>query len=530
MAAQRRRLLPLVLSALLLLLLSVASTARGEPDSTDTPADVAARWSRLDPKRWSLRQLVEALPLLEPPDGFEVSLYHPSKLLDNARSLALSGASRHPGGPVIVYVSTKLANKTYALVDADGDGVAERATTLVDGVDTPQGLDWRDGDLYVSGWRGGKGFVWRLPAVDAYALRGERYPFEAAAQVVTSSLPGDRWHGERYMRFGPDGLLYVSIGAPCDACAERTSPEGVVFASIYSLNVSEGGDRGLRLFARGLRNVVGIDWHPDRPRDAYFTTNGRDGLGDDRPDCTLARADVPGLNFGFPYCHQVGDGDPYLRALGPGRPLPDPQLNARGSALNCSLRRSYRRPVQALGPHVAPLGLRFYRWDAASGWPRRYDRAAIVAEHGSWDRSSKIGYRLALVRVDYGDGGGGGTAGGNGTAGGSGGGGSSGAPRAVAHEAFVTGWVGGKPGDPKASQVSWGRPADVLQLPDGSLLVSDDGAHTVYRLHYTGRSKRSRRGAPPASPNHGGEAKARSSRAALLFCVLLAAAALLQPL
>lgn len=519
---RRRSLLRFVfVAATVAALATLAAPAAAAPASSDVPADVAARWSRLNTKAWSVQKLKNALPLLQLPDGFDVDLYYQDGLLDNARSLALSGASK-VGGPVIVFVSTKLANRTYALVDEDGDGRAERATTLFDSVDTPQGLDWRGGDLFVSGWRRGKGMVWRLPGVDQFALSGEKYPFESRAQVVTSSLPGERWHGERYMRFSPPpanggggggdgGLLHISIGAPCDVCAERTSPDGVVFSSIYTLNVTDGA---LRLYARGLRNVVGMDWHPDRRGDLYFTTNGRDGMGDDQPDCTLAMAraeeeSVP--DFGFPYCHQRGRGDPYARDVGPGAPLSDPKLNpGGGSARNCSLRRSYRRPVQALGPHVAPLGMRFYRWQAGvpGAWPREeYDRAAIIAEHGSWDRSSKIGYKLKLVRVDYSDQQQ-----------------QQQQPRATAHRDFVTGWVGGRPGDPKESQKSWGRPADVLQLPDGSLLVSDDGAHTVYRIAYTGKP---RGPAPPlAEANQGADAK-RWARAAPAASLLLASLAML---
>jgi glucose/arabinose dehydrogenase len=285
--------------------------------------------------------------------------------------------------------------------------------------------------------------------------------------VISRRLPTDRWHGERYMRFGPDGLLYVSIGAPCDVCLESTSPKGLTYSSIYTLNVTLGDNGGWKLFARGLRNVVGFDWHPDRPSDLYFTENGRDNMGDDTPECELNRAERPGLFFGFPECHtHSAAGDPYLRAAGDaGVPLPDPKFNPGNSKLNCNDPNSYRRPLQVLGPHIAPLGMRFYRWEQGRSWPKDYDRAIFMAEHGSVDRTSKIGYRVVLLKLADALGP---------------------SPRVVEHSELVTGFVGGKRGAPKASQTSWGRPADVVQLPDGSVLISDDGAHTIYRLYYKG--------------------------------------------
>ncbi|GBF97414.1 sorbosone dehydrogenase [Raphidocelis subcapitata] len=518
----------------LLLLLAAAAAAAllaapagaAEPPA-DVPPDVAVRWSRLDTKKWNLSKLKAALPLLQPPPGFDVSLYYSGDLLNNARSLAVSGAFAAQPGPIVVYASTRLANKTYALVDADGDGAADSAHAVLEGLDTPQGMDWHGGDLYVSGWRDGKGVILRAPGIDAYALAGTVFPADEL-EVVTDELPADRWHGERYMRFGPDGLLYVTIGAPCDVCKERASPSGVVYSSIYTVNVTDPaarrGKAPLALYARGLRNVVGLDWHPDHPNELYFTDNGRDNMGDDAPDCTLEWADRPGLDFGFPYCHAEGEGDPYLRTIGPGLPLPDPKYNKNEAALNCSAPGSYRKPLQALGPHVAPLGLRFYRWEVGRSWPKEFDRTLIVAERGSWDRSSKIGYRLALLRLGR-DGA---------TAkeqAGPAAGRAGGAPRVVAHEELLTGFVGGKRGAPKDKQVSWARPVDVAQLPDGSLLISDDTGHTIFRLHYTGRPR-----APPpplpasngAGAGIGGGPLAGTSRALRAQGLLLGAGVLLQ--
>ncbi|KAI8464206.1 MAG: L-sorbosone dehydrogenase [Monoraphidium minutum] len=449
-------------AARLALLALLAARAAAQFGGADVPPEVAVRWSALDPKKWSYAKLDASMPMLKPPPGFKVDIYYKGGLIDNARSLAVSGNSKFPGGPIIVYVSSKLAKKVYALVDFNGDGTADRMTVIARGLDKPQGMDWHKGDLFVSGWQEALGVIWRLKNIDKYALEDKSYPVPPP-DVVSRYLPTDRWHGERYMRFGPDGLLYVSIGAPCDVCLETKNAKGLVYSSIYTLNVSRG-DGGWDLYARGLRNVVGMDWHPDT-KELYFTENGRDNMGDNKPECELNRAEKRGLFFGFPQCHTEAGGDPHLRPVGPGFTLPDPKFNKDNSAMNCKDQKTYRRPLQALGPHIAPLGMRFYKWEQGKSWPREYDRTILIAEHGSVDRTSKIGYRLALVKID---------------------GAASKAPRAVEHKEVVTGWLQGGKYAPKASQLTWGRPADVQQLPDGSLLISDDGGHTVYRMHYVG--------------------------------------------
>ena len=183
---------------------------------------------------------------------------------------------------------------------------------------------------------------------------------------------------------------------------------------------------GLEVFAQGVRNTVGFDWHP-ADGSLWFTDNGRDMLGDDVPPDELNHAPKAGMNFGFPYCH--------------GGTVSDPEF---GGKHPCS---EFTAPAQQLGPHVAALGMRFY---TGTQFPAQYRNQIFIAEHGSWNRSSKIGYRITLVRLENG--------------------------RAVAYEPFATGWLQG--------QSAWGRPADVLVMPDGSLLVSDDTAGAVYRISY----------------------------------------------
>jgi len=182
------------------------------------------------------------------------------------------------------------------------------------------------------------------------------------------------------------------------------------------------------VFARGLRNSVGFDWDP-RTRELWFTDNGRDMLGDDVPPDTLNYAPRAGLRFGFPYCH-AGT-------------TPDPEF---GKKQPCS---ALRPPAQNLGPHVAALGMRFY---TGTQFPAAYRNRIFIAEHGSWNRSRKIGYRVAMVTLE-GD-------------------------KAVRYESFVEGWLQG--------EQAWGRPADVLVAPDGSLLIADDSAGAIYRIRYIG--------------------------------------------
>jgi glucose/arabinose dehydrogenase len=192
----------------------------------------------------------------------------------------------------------------------------------------------------------------------------------------------------------------------------------------------DGSDR--RIYARGVRNSVGFAWHP-LTHQLWFTDNGRDWLGDDLPPDELNRAAEPGQHFGFPYCH--------------GGDIADPEL---GTARPCS---SFTPPVRRLGAHVAALGMRFYTGDM---FPSSYHNQIFIAEHGSWNRSSPVGYRISLVRLD-GD-------------------------RAVSYQPFAAGWL--------RKGIALGRPVDLLVMPDGALLVSDDLAGKVYRISYTGKQER----------------------------------------
>lgn len=334
------------------------------------------------------------------PPGFHLTLYAAN--VPGARSMALGS-----GGTL--FVGTRREGKVYALVDADKDYRAERVITLAEGLNMPNGVAVRNGALYVAE-------IHRLLRFADIERRLEAPP---PPEVLRNDYPTETHHGWRYLAFGPDGKLYVPIGVPCNVC----SPDNPLFGTITRLN-SDGSGR--EIVARGVRNSVGFDWHP-QSGELWFTDNGRDWLGDDRPPDELNHAPQAGLHFGFPHCH--------------GKAIIDPEFGR-----DCS---RFTPPVLELGPHVASLGMRFYRGEQ---FPPRYRHGIFIAEHGSWNRSEPIGYRVMFVPLHN--------------------------QQPQGYEIFAEGWLK----DGAAS----GRPVDILQLPDGSLLVSDDKGGRIYRIAYTG--------------------------------------------
>ena len=340
------------------------------------------------------------LHLIEMPDGFQIDVY---ARVPNARSLELS-----PNGTL--FVGNRTGDSVYAVRDTDGDNKADERFVLAEGLRMPNGVAYRDGDLYVAE----VSRVWRFPGIEDNLENPSR-------ELVSDTFPTDRSHGWKFIKFGPDGKLYVPVGAPCNIC----KPDFDRYANIMRMN-PDGSN--LEVYARGIRNTVGFDWHPETG-DLWFTDNGRDWMGDNRPPDELNRAPEPGLHFGYPWCH--------------GGTIQDPDFNDRP----CS---EFVPPVQNLGPHVAALGMQFYTGDM---FPGEYKNEVFIAEHGSWNRSNKIGYRVMLVRLD-------------------------GEGNSLGYEEFATGWLQG--------EEAWGRPVDVELMDDGSMLVSDDFSGTVYRIVYTG--------------------------------------------
>ncbi len=336
------------------------------------------------------------------PPGFRIGVY--AYPVPGARSLAL-------GAKGTVFVGTRGEGKVYALSDRDGDGRAEAVVTIAESLNSPNGVAFRGGALYVAE-------ISRVIRFDDVENRLARPP---APAVVNDTFPRDEHHGWKFIRFGPDGKLYVPVGAPCNVC-ERSDER---YASIMRMNADGSG---LEVFARGVRNTVGFDWRP-ATGELWFTDNGRDWMGDNEPPDELNRAPKAGLHFGFPYVH--------------GKDLPDPIYGKKG------IPPAFTPPARELGPHVAALGMRFY---VGEMFPPAYRGQVFIAEHGSWNRTTPIGYRVTLVRLDGDD--------------------------AVSYEVFAEGWLRGRK--------AWGRPVDVLVMPDGALLVSDDKAGAVYRITYHG--------------------------------------------
>ena len=334
------------------------------------------------------------------PPGFSIGVYAGN--VPGARSMALS-----PNGTL--FVGTRQEGKVYALLDHKHANVADEVITVAHGLNMPNGVVFHDGALYVAE-------VNRILRYDNIEARLSNPP---PPVVVNDSYPRDTHHGWKFMRLGPDGMLYVQVGAPCNIC-QRADPR---YASITRLKLD---GTGFEVFAHGVRNSVGFDWHPET-KELWFTDNGRDWLGDDQPPDELNHAPQPGLHFGFPYCH--------------GKDIADPEFGAKRP---CS---DFVPPVLALGPHVAALGMRFY---TGAMFPPAYRNQIFIAQHGSWNRSKKIGYRVMRVRLE-----------GN---------------RAAEYEVFAAGWLQGE-------QV-WGRPVDVQVMPDGALLVSDDHTGAIYRISY----------------------------------------------
>lgn len=345
------------------------------------------------------------LPLgsIKLPAGFSISVFAE---VDNARSMVMT-----PSGTL--FVGNRDEDKVYALKDTDGDYVADKKWVIASGMNKPNGVAFRNGDLYVAE----VSKISKFPGIE----KNLSQPVKPV--TIYDKYPTEDHHGWKYIAFGPDDKLYVPVGAPCNIC----EPKEPVYASITRMNPDGSG---MEVFASGVRNTVGFTWHPES-KEIWFTDNGRDMLGDDVPPCELNTAPKAGMHFGYPYCH--------------GGTIKDPEF---GNKRPCS---DFTKPAQNLGAHVAPLGLKF---STGPMFPETYRGNLFIAEHGSWNRTRKSGYRLSLVRVTAG--------------------------KATAYETFASGWLD------EASQKAWGRPVDIIWLPDGSMLVSDDYANVIYRITYKG--------------------------------------------
>ena len=334
------------------------------------------------------------------PEGFKIDVF--ASGIEDARSLAI-------GKNGVVFVGNRTEDKVYAVVDSDGDFKAEEKYVIVEGLNMPNGVALYNDHLYVA----------EVNRILRFKNIYENYKNQPEYEVIYDEYPTDRHHGWKYIDFSPSGKLYVPVGAPCNICES----EKEIYATITRMN-PDGSN--MEIFSEGVRNTVGFAWHPET-KELWFTDNGRDRMGDNIPPDELNRAPKAEMHFGYPYCH--------------GEDISDPEF---GEDKDCN---NFTAPVQELGPHVAALGMIFYTGDM---FPDKYKNSILIAEHGSWNRSSKIGYRVSFVKLNE--------------------------NKAENYIPFARGWLQGED--------VWGRPVDIKQLPDGSVLVSDDYANAIYRISY----------------------------------------------
>lgn len=340
---------------------------------------------------------------LNVPKGFKVELY---ARVPGARQMALGTNGN-------VYVGTR-GNKVYAVVDKNKDHKADQVITILDDLNIGNGVAMYQGNLYVAE----QNRITRYPALD-FDLN---LPFKQIREVIYDQLPDKFMHGWRYITFGPDNKLYVGVGAPCNIC-EVSGNE----ASIIRMN-PDGSQ--VESFAKGIRNTVGLSFQPNT-NVLYFTDNSSDMMGDDIPHDELNEASQAGLNFGFPV---FAGGQTKSDAFKDKNP---PEGNTF--------------PVAEFQAHSANLGLKFY---TGKQFPAEYVGNAIIAQHGSWNRSKAVGYQLVRVTFDV-------------------------KHKVKETQVFIDGWL-------NDGEV-WGRPTDVLQMPDGSILVSDDYNGVIYRISYNNK-------------------------------------------
>lgn len=358
------------------------------------------------------------LPLheLQLPMGFSIAIY--ADHLKDARELAI-------GDKGTVFVGSTKAGKVYALLPATDNANKHKIKVIASGLNQPNGVAFYNKALYVAA-------VDRIIRFDAIEEHLDNPP---KSQLITDDFPTSKpsapshyftFHSWKFIRFSPDGKLYVAIGSPCDSCLV----DDPRFGTIMRMN-PDGSNR--EIYAKGVRNSVGFDWDPITHK-FWFTDNGRDWMGDDMPPDKLYYAPKSGLDFGFPYYH-AKDQD--------GNPIPDPKYGKLRPPTGITW------PILALPAHVAALGMTFY---TGKMFPPEYRNQIIIAEHGSWNRSKKVGYRLTLVKLNQ-------------------------ERKPIAYQSFVSGW--------QKNEKVWGRPVATAVMQDGSLLVSDDYAGVVYQITYS---------------------------------------------
>ena len=341
------------------------------------------------------------------PPGFSISVY--SDKVPGARSMALSARGTLFVGTLSETFGAPAIGKVYALRDDNHDNKADEVIPVADKLNYPNGVAVHGKDLYVA----------EISRILRYSDIDKDLKHPPRPKVINDSYPTEYHHGWKFIRFGPDGRLYVPVGAPCNTCMPDEN-----HALITSIK-PDGSDK--QVFARGIRNSVGFDWDPETG-EMWFTDNGRDGWGNNIPPEELNHAPRAGLHFGFPYRY--------------GKQLVDYDYQTDMKAAD------FTPPALELPAHNAALGLRFYH---GTMFPAQYQNRIFIAAHGSWNRGVPDGYCIYVVTLKD--------------------------NKVAGYEKFASGWL-------TQDKHFWGRPVDVQELPDGSLLVSDDHAGAIYRISY----------------------------------------------
>ena len=355
----------------------------------------------------------QSTDLLSLPEGFEIKVF--ANGLDSPRQITETEKG-------YILVGSKKGSEIVALLDQDKDGVSEKKVIVSDGLQNPTGITFFKGDLYFAEIDK----VWIIEDIDEWLeLDSNSMPKKS---IYIENLPSETWHGFKYIDFGPDGNLYIPIGAPCnsDKCLIKKQ-EDSRYAAIHKYERNK-----LVSVAEGVRNSVGFDWHPVTKK-LYFSDNGRDWLGDNSPSCELNVIDKEGNFFGFPYKHAKNVIDPIHGNLIP------------------NLGIDFIDPIAELGAHVAPLGITFYDHNE---FPEKYKNSLFIALHGSWNKyNGKSGYEVIFVKLDP-------------------------SGNYLYQESFISGWL--------QNENAWGRPVAPFIMSDGSMLISDDKFNVIYKVQYKG--------------------------------------------
>ena len=359
--------------------------------ANSTLAPVAGRMTATPPSEI-------AIDKLKVPPGFNIELW--AHGMPGARAMVRGDQGK-------IYIGTRGIGRVYEVTD---NGKERTSRVVVDKLNQPAGVEFRKGSLYVMA-------IDKMLRFDGIESNPNAQPVDMTAAF---NLPKEQHHNWKYIKFGPDGKLYVPFGAPCNICVP-----GEEYAQIRRYNADGSG---MEVIARGVRNTVGFDWHPVT-KQLWFTDHGRDWMGDNSPDDELNRISKVGQNFGFPYCHAAG--------------VPDPDVKKADPCQGVTL------PVTNMGPHAAVMGIKFY---TGTMFPPQYRNVAFVARKGSWNRSVKLGYDLVTVSA---------TKDGKN-------------PKITPFVTFLD----------EKTQGFVGRPAYMLQMKDGSMLLSDEQMGAIYRITY----------------------------------------------